>query len=145
MPAQKLNAEILNAAIQGFEAQKSRIDAQIAEIRQMLAVGRTERGIAAEPQKRKRKMSAAARKRIGDAQRKRWAESKKQAESPSERPTREAPKPKRKLSAAGRKRIIEATKRRWAAVKTARQTQQPAMAKRVAKKAAAKEMTGGDQ
>jgi|SRR6266481_3896784 len=145
MPARKLNAEILNAAIQGFEVQKGRIDAQIAEIRQMLAVGRTERGIAAEPQRRKRKMSAAARKRIGDAQRKRWAESKKQAESPSERATREAPKPKRKLSAAGRKRIIEATKRRWAAVKTARQTQQPAMAKRVAKKAAAKEMTGGDQ
>src|SRR6266436_6666817 len=131
MPARKLNAEILNAAIQGFEVQKDRIDAQIAEIRQMLAVGRTERDIAAEPQKRKRKMSAAARKRIGDAQRKRWAESKKQSESPSERPTREAPKPKRKLSAAGRKRIIEATKRRWAAVKTARQAQKPDMAKKV--------------
>jgi hypothetical protein len=90
-------------------------------------------------------MSAAARKRIGDAQRKRWAESKKQSESPSERATREALKPKRKLSAAGRKRISEATKRRWAAVKTARQTQQPAMAKRGAKKAAAKEATGGVQ
>ena len=136
MPAQKLNAEILNAAIEGFEAQKSRIDARIAEIRQMLGVDRTGPGTAAEPQKRKRKMSAAARKRIGDAQRKRWAESKKQAESPSERPTREAPKPKRKLSAAGRKRIIEATKRRWAAIKSARQTQQPAMAKRVGTKAA---------
>ena len=136
MPAQKLNAEILNAAIEGFEVQKGRIDAQIAEIRQMLAVGRTERGIAAEPQKRKRKMSAAARKRIGDAQRKRWAESKKLSESPSKRTTREAPKPKRKLSAAGRKRIIEATKRRWAAVKTARQAQKPDMAKKVGTKAA---------
>ncbi len=134
MPAQ-LNVEILNAAIQGFEVQKSGIDAQIAEIRLMLDVGRTGPGAAAEPQKRKRKMSAAARKRIGDAQRKRWAESKKLSESPSERATREAPKPKRKLSAAGRKRIIEATKRRWAAVKTARQAQ-AAMAKRVGTKAA---------
>jgi hypothetical protein len=136
MPARKFNAEILNAAIEGFEAQKSRIDARIAEIRQMLAVGRTGPGIAAEPQKRKRKMSAAARKRIGDAQRKRWAESKKQAESPSAPATREAGKPKRKLSAAGRKRIIEATKRRWAAVKTARQAQKPDMAKKVGTKAA---------
>jgi hypothetical protein len=66
-------------------------------------------------------MSAAARKRIGDAQRKRWAESKRQSASPSASATREAPKPKRKLSAAGRKRIIEATKRRWAAIKSARQ------------------------
>jgi hypothetical protein len=135
MPAQKLNVEILNAAIQGFETQKGRIDAQIAEIWKMLAVGRTGPGTAAEPQKRKRKMSAAARKRIGDAQQKRWAESKRQSESPSKRATREAPESKRKLSAAGRRRIIEATKRRWAAVKAARQAQ-AAMAKRVGTKAA---------
>ena len=136
MPAQKLNVEILTAAIEGFEAQRSRIDAQIAGIRQMLAVGHTGPDTPSEPQKRKRKMSAAARKRIGDAQRKRWAESKKRSESPPERATREAPKPKRKLSAAGRKRIIEATKRRWAAVKTARQAQKPDMAKKVGTKTA---------
>src|SRR6266567_825891 len=33
----KLTADILSAALQGFEAQKNRIDARIAEIRQMLA------------------------------------------------------------------------------------------------------------
>ena len=37
MPTQKLAAEILTAAIEGFEGQKRRIDAQIAEFRQMLA------------------------------------------------------------------------------------------------------------
>ena len=54
-------------------------------------------------------MSAAARARISEAQRKRWAESKKAQAAP------EAVKPKRKLSAAGRKAIAAAAKNRWAA------------------------------
>lgn len=134
----KLNTEILNAAIEGFEAQKSRIDARIAEIRQMLNDGRTETAAAPEQPKRRRKLSAAARKRIGEAQRKRWAESRRQAERPSQPVTSEAPKPKRKLSAAGRKRIIEATKKRWAAIHAAKQAEKAA----VAKKAAAKKAVG---
>ena len=35
MPAPKLTSEIIVAAILGFEAQKSRIDARIAELRAM--------------------------------------------------------------------------------------------------------------
>jgi hypothetical protein len=53
-------------------------------------------------------MSAAARKRIGDAQRKRWAET--GAKTASET----AAKPKRKLSATGRAAIVAALKKRWA-------------------------------
>src|ERR1700730_17700 len=121
MPARKLNTEILTAAIDGFEAQKTRIDAQIAALRALLDGRGAVPVTTAQPlTPKRRKMSAAARKRIGDAQRKRWAESKGQAELPSAA-TRKAAKPKRKLSAAGRKRIIEATKRRWAAIKSARQ------------------------
>jgi hypothetical protein len=56
-------------------------------------------------------MSAAGRKAIAEAQRKRWAASKKAAEGPA---PEVASKPKRKLSAAGRKAIIAATKKRWA-------------------------------
>ena len=37
-----LTPEILTAAIEGFEQQRLRIDAQIAELRAMLAGGRTE-------------------------------------------------------------------------------------------------------
>ena len=108
----KLNTEILNAAIEGFQAQKTRIDTRIAEIRQMLNDGRTELAAAThESPKRKRKLSAAARKRIGEAQRKRWAVSKRQSEALSQPATSEAPKPKRKLSVAGRKRIIASTKK----------------------------------
>ena len=36
MPQLNLTADILSAALEGFEAQKNRIDAKIAEIRQML-------------------------------------------------------------------------------------------------------------
>ena len=48
MPTPKLTAEILAAAIEGFEAQKRRIDGQIAELRQMLDGGRTEPAITSE-------------------------------------------------------------------------------------------------
>jgi peptidoglycan hydrolase CwlO-like protein len=106
----KLTNEILTAAIAGFEEQKRRIDSQISELQAMLAGAPAE--ASATPEKRtRRKMSAAGRKAIAEAQRKRWAASKKAAEpsTPSA-----APKAKRKLSAAGRKAISLATKKRWA-------------------------------
>jgi hypothetical protein len=57
-------------------------------------------------------MSAAGRKAIAEAQRKRWAAAKGEAVD-----AEPAKKPKRKLSAAGRAAIIAATKKRWAAKK----------------------------
>jgi hypothetical protein len=111
MPTQKLTPEIIIAAIDGFETQKTRIDAQIAELRAILSGVPADTPATPEaPTDKRRKMSAAARRRIGDAQRKRWAESKEKSEAV------EAPKPKakRKLSAAGRKAIIAAIKKRWA-------------------------------
>ena len=56
-----------------------------------------------------RKMSAAARARIGAAQKARWAKVKGQA-----------PRPKRKMSAAGRARIVAAQKARWAKMRAAK-------------------------
>ena len=140
MPTHKLTPEIITAAVEGFEQQKLRIDAQIAELRQMLTGTPTATAAAPEvPKGKRRKMSAAARKRIGDAQRKRWAESKKTSSPVAP----EVPKPKRKLSAAGKKAIADATKRRWARVRaeaaTAAKAQQtPAAKKTVAKKAPVK-------
>ena len=113
------HAKIINAAILGFESQKLRIDAQIAELRKMLTGTPTETAATPEaPRGKRRKMSAAARKRIGDAQRKRWAESKKES-VPSSPVAPEAPKPKRKLSAAGKAAIVAALKKRWAAKRAA--------------------------
>jgi hypothetical protein len=99
---------MIEAAIDGFEVQKQRIDAQIAELREMLN-GSHESPAAA----KKRAMSAAGRKAIAEAQRKRWAAKK------VESVPKAAKKPKRKLSAAGRANIVAALTRRWAAKKAA--------------------------
>jgi hypothetical protein len=115
MPTHKLTPEIINAAVEGFEQQKLRIDAQIAELRQMLTGTPTATAATPEGPKGRRRMSAAARKRIGDAQRKRWAESKKTSSPVAP----EAPKPKRKLSTAGKAAIVAALKKRWAAKRAA--------------------------
>lgn len=115
MPIQKLNRTILEAAIVGFESQKKELDSQIAELRQILNGG-TASAVAvpeATPHKR-RKISAAGRKAIAEAQRKRWAASKPQSTASSQ-----PAKPKRKLSKAGKAAIVAALKKRWAAKKAA--------------------------
>ena len=115
----KLNNDILAAAIEGFEAQKKRIDAQIVELRQLMTGGNSTPNATQEPARKRRKMSAAARKRIGDAQRKRWAAGKTESGTPAKTATPQTQSSKRKLSAEGRKRIVEATKKRWALVRAA--------------------------
>jgi hypothetical protein len=114
----KFDNEMLAAAIEGFEAQKKRIDAQILEIRQLLTGGSAEPAATPGPGRKRRKVSAAGRKRMAEAQRKRWAAKKKSGAAP-EAAKPESQKPKRKMSAAGRKRISEATKKRWALVRAA--------------------------
>ena len=111
----KLTTEVLTAAILGFEQQKQHIDAQIAELRQLLEGGPKPEPLATtEAAPRKRKVSAAARRRMALAQKKRWAAIKSGAKSPS--PITSKPsKPKRKLSAAGKAAIVAALKKRWAA------------------------------
>jgi hypothetical protein len=118
MPTQKLTPEIISAAINGFESQKRRIDEQIAELRTMLPDGSPPAATPeATPGKRK-KFSAAARRKMALAQKARWAKIKGEAEGAAPTPA-QAPKPKRKLSAAGRKAIIAATKKMWAAKRAA--------------------------
>ncbi len=111
----KLTAGIIAAATEGFESQKHRIDDQIAELRAMLSGGPAETGTTPEVKPpNRRKMGAAARRRMALAQKARWAKIRGEAGQAS--PTKpEAPKPKRQLSAAGRAAIIAATKKMWAA------------------------------
>jgi hypothetical protein len=106
MPTQKLNPEIVAAAIQGYEAQKSRIDEQIAELRSLATTPE------ATPRKR-RKFSAETRRRMKAAQQKRWAKIRGEAEPPAPA-VKKAQKAKRRISPEGMKRIIAATKKRWA-------------------------------
>src|SRR5664280_1218366 len=137
MPTQKLTAEIIAAAILGFEQQKRHIDTKIAELRAMLPGGST--GTATTPEVstlRRKKFSVAARRRMKEAQQRRWAKVRGEAEPPA-LVTPEAPKPKRRISKAGMARIVAATKERWARVRAAKAQQEKA-----ARKAARKKATG---
>jgi hypothetical protein len=134
MPQLKLTTDILSAALEGFEAQKNRIDAKIAEIKQQLNGGRPEPAAPTDSDKPRKKRSAAVRRRMKLAQQLRWKKIKEAAE-PAQAA---AAKPKkRKLSTAGRKAIIAATKKRWAAVRAAKHAEKPAVRKKAAAKKAA--------
>jgi hypothetical protein len=106
--AEPLNTE---AAIDGLEARKQHIDDQIAELRAMITSAPVAGGGVG-----KRKFSPAARRRMREAQQRRWAKVKSESATPS---VAKASRPKRRLSAAGREAIVDALKKRWAANKAA--------------------------
>ena len=139
MPTPRLTPELIAAAVEGYESQKARIAQKIAELRAILSGGPAESAAAPEtPTRKRRKMSAAGRKAIAEAQRKRWAEAKKATEPAPQ----EAAKPKRRISKEGMARIIAATKKRWrlqkAAAKAAARKAAPARKKTAVKKRAQK-------
>ena len=113
----KLTNAIIQAAIDGFEAQKQRIDVQIAELRAMLP-GAAKSNEKAPAKRTRRKFTAAARKRMREAQKARWAKIKGEAAAPAAKPAK-AVKAKRGITAAGRKALSIAMKKRWAAKKAA--------------------------
>jgi hypothetical protein len=116
MPKQLLMAdrEILESALVGLQSELARVDTAMADIRARLGQrgpGRPPTSAdGARPAPTKRRMSAAARKRISDATRRRWAAFRK-AKAGKKAP---AAKPKRKVSKAARAAIAAATKARWA-------------------------------
>jgi hypothetical protein len=70
----------LTAALEGLELQKGRIEAQIAQVRALLSGKKPkapEAAVSPAPAKR-RQLSPSARKRIAAAQKRRWAEFRKQ-------------------------------------------------------------------
>ncbi len=117
MPPQ-LNDEIIQAAIEGYEQQRNRIDEKIRELRAIQS-GRTSSPAPAGSQRGqgRRRLSPEARARIAAAQKARWAKARGESDSqPAARP-----KKKRRLSKEGRARIIAATKARWAKVRAAKE------------------------
>jgi hypothetical protein len=109
----RIDDSVLEMALIGYQAEKTKIEEAIAAIR--AALDRGGAGLskavldgAGSAKPRKRTMSAAARRRIAAAQRKRWAAVKRAKAKPG--------KAERRLSAAGRRAIIAATKKRWAAI-----------------------------
>ena len=118
-----LTPEIINAAIDGLEEKRRKLDEQIAELRTMLPGSRRSSGPAdnteSGPRKRK-KFSAESRRKMALAQKARWAKLKGESESAPSAVMPAAPKRKRRMSAEGRKAIAEATRRRWEAFRAAK-------------------------
>jgi hypothetical protein len=131
MPRQpNLDRSILEVALSALENRRAELDALIGSIRRQLGsrstLGKTavsggeelsieQTGKRGAPRKRRRRvMSAEARARIAEAQRLRWAASRKRAAAPAK--SKPAAK-KRTMSPEARMRIAEAQKKRWAAVR----------------------------
>jgi plasmid stabilization system protein ParE len=108
---------IIRTLVAQRAAAKAAVDRLDRAIAALSEVGRRGRG-ARPGLPGPRHMSAAARKRISDAQRARWARI-KGATKPGV-----LPKAKPRLSAAGRKRIAEAARARWARVRAAKKEEQ---------------------
>ncbi|SPE36933.1 hypothetical protein SBA3_2530005 [Candidatus Sulfopaludibacter sp. SbA3] len=94
----RLTPEIITAAIRGFEEQKRHIDGQIAELQATLSGGPAEPAAMPDGATRKRKISAAARRRMALGQQARWAKIRGESGHP-EPATPEPAKPKRKAEA----------------------------------------------
>jgi hypothetical protein len=112
----KMSNQIIEAAIEGMEAKKRQINAQILELRGMLNGAPVASAVTAAGGGRR--FSAATLQRMREAQQRRWA--RVRGGGASKTTTKTAAKPKKwRLSAQGRKNIIEATKRYWAAKRAA--------------------------
>src|ERR1051326_5632787 len=104
--ARQLTDEIIDAAIEGYVAQKARLDQKIAELRSMRS-GNHHDATAAAPEtapRKRRKFSPAAIQRMREAQQRRWA--KLRGEAAPAQPAAPPVKPKRKLSATVRARLV---------------------------------------
>ena len=127
-----LTTDILNAALESLTSKRQQIDEQIAEVRRRLAGSTNGASAGLAHAGRKRRISAAGRRAIAVAQRRRWTE-KKAAVLTHATATK---KPKRKLSPAGRAAIVAALKKRWAAARRAEGVKTGQAAKNTRAKAA---------
>src|SRR5947207_14486794 len=106
MPQPQFTADILAAALIGFEVQKFAKDGKNAESQLMLEGGRSEPAAPSEIRKPRKKRSAAVRRKMALAQRARYAKLKQvSAPQPAGPATK---KTKRTMSASARKRIAAA-------------------------------------
>jgi hypothetical protein len=103
------HTSVLEMALVGYELQRNRIEAAIAEIQAQLGDGGSGRSSStattiAEPKTTgKRRFSAAARKRMAAAQKKRWAELKAKKAKPAKAKRTATPKRRKAIAPASRK------------------------------------------
>jgi hypothetical protein len=104
------NSEILRMAIVGYESQRQVIASKIADLKSRLDGQQTP---VSQPRK-KRRLSAAGRRAIIEATKRRWAEFRAAKGTPNKKAVSRA-KPKRKMSAARRLALVDNLKKARAA------------------------------
>jgi len=104
-------------ALRGLEAERARIDSEIAEIRSQLsgATAPTLAVVAVTGKRRRRKMNAEARRRISEAMKRKHAERRATAQTGQNTTQRQ----RTGITPAGRKKLSEMMKARWAAKRKA--------------------------
>jgi hypothetical protein len=116
---------LLQLALRGLEAEIQKIDDEIAQIRSQLAAvpGGAMRvgivGVSSTQPRKRRSMSAAARKRISLGMKRRWAERGGSAPVQKAQVQKTAKSQRGGLTAAGRKKLSEMMTARWAAKRKA--------------------------
>jgi hypothetical protein len=130
MATYSMELELLPYALKGLEQRRDEIGGKIAEIRLLLGhstgVQRSQPAARKATATRKRVLSPEARERIAQAQRDRWAASKKASAPVKTKASTKATKKaaakkvtqavkKRTMSAEARERIAAAQRKRWAA------------------------------
>ena len=114
MPDQK---RLLELALKGLEAERARIDDEIVEVRNQIGSGPTvSSGSTTSLPKKRRKMSAAAKRRISEGMKRRYAEMRKPDVSALQSKQR---RQRGGLTAAGRQILSDKMKARWAAKRRA--------------------------
>ena len=116
MPNQQLTREIIEAAISGYETQKTQIEIQIADLRSMLSGSSSSSSLATG---RRGKRPAATRKRMVEGQQRRWAKVRGESSVSNAPAKKKAGRKKRVMSEEGRAAIAAAQRKRWAAKKDA--------------------------
>jgi hypothetical protein len=115
---------LLELALKGLEAERTTIDGEIIEIRSQLsgsATANTAKAVSATAAQPKRKrMSAAAKRRISEGMKRRYAELRKAGQPTGAGPVSPKQSSGKKqnggsrLTAAGRKKLSDLMKKRWA-------------------------------
>jgi len=124
-----LDRETLEAALVGYEHQIRTIDLKIEQLRAHLR-GHVAPQSQNVPVRKRRGFSAATKKRMAAAQRKRWANKNAEAETESAeaaapaRATKKAAGKRTPMSAEARERIAAAQRKRWATAKKAAKKKQ---------------------
>ena|ERR1700674_2718572 len=111
---------MLELALKGLQAERTEIDDEIAQIKSELnsrpAVAKSVGTASPIAAPKKKTMSAAARKKISDAMKRRYAEINKTAKKVSEgsHAASQVSMAGSRLTAAGRKKLSDLMKKRWA-------------------------------